>query len=425
MLDLFQQRRYLIPFRSQLLPHIFTDVLVIGGGVAGMRAAIEASLSGDVILLHKEKLELSNTNVAQGGIASAQRDDDSAEAHGVDTIDAGGGLCNEKIVETLVTEGPSQVEELLSWGMRFDRDEQGQLSYGREGGHRAHRILHTDGAATGVELVRCLGQRLKSSPRVRIFDHCFALDFLTREVNGIRTSPRGEGHVLGAITHHPRYGLQIIWAKATILATGGAGQVYRETTNPKVATGDGMAMAWRAGATIGDPEFMQFHPTTLYIAGASRSLISEAVRGEGAYLVDRQGRRFMDDYHEMAELAPRDVVSRAIADRLARSGEPAVFLDARHLGESFVQRFPNLTRTIRVYDLDPETDLIPVHPSAHYTIGGVWADIEGKTSLPGLYACGEAAGNGLHGANRLASNSLLEGLVLGKRAGHIAGQEAN
>ena len=419
MLRSFDDRRYLIPFRSLLLPHIFTDTLVIGAGVAGMRAAIEAADHGDVILLAKGSLEVSNTWMAQGGIAAAHSPDDTVESHFQDTLNAGAGLCDAGAVRTLVEEGPACIDELLGWGMRFDRDADGELEYGREGAHSRHRILHTDGAATGAELVRCLAGRVREIESIRIFENCFALDLLTIAGNG----NRGGQRVLGAITHHGQYGLQIIWAKATILACGGAGQVYRETTNPKVATGDGLAMAYRAGAVIGDAEFIQFHPTTLYVAGAGRLLISEAVRGEGAHLVDRDGVRFMPDYHELAELAPRDVVSRAIVDRLAQEQAQAVYLDVRHLGaDLFEKRFPNLFKELKSFDLDPAKDLIPVHPSAHYTIGGVWTDLDGRSSLPGLLACGETACNGLHGANRLASNSLLEGLVYGRRAGRAAAE---
>ncbi|MDY7109539.1 MAG: L-aspartate oxidase [Planctomycetota bacterium] len=427
MLRSFDHRRYLIPFRSLLLPHIFTDTLVIGGGVAGMRAAIEAAEHGDVILLVKGSLEVSNTWMAQGGIAAAHNREDTPEAHFQDTINAGAGLCDAGAVRTLVEEGPACIDELLGWDMRFDRDASGALEYGREGAHSRPRILHTDGAATGAALVRCLTARCREIESIRIFERCFALDLLTTGLNGNRGNDnRGPHRILGAITHHPQYGLQIIWAKATILATGGAGQVYRETTNPKVATGDGLAMAYRAGAAVGDVEFIQFHPTTLYVAGAGRLLISEAVRGEGAYLVDRDGVRFMPEYHELAELAPRDIVSRAIVDRLAQEQAEAVYLDVRHLGrERFEERFPNLVKELKSFDIDPAVDLIPVHPSAHYSIGGVWTDLEGRTTLPGLLACGEAACNGLHGANRLASNSLLEGLVFGRRAGRAAGRMGN
>ena len=418
MSEALRQRRYLIPFRSLLLPHIVTDTLVIGTGVAGLRAAIEASGHGDVIVLAKDALDLSSTAWAQGGIAAVLSGDDSAELHVDDTLAAGGGLCEPRAVGTLVAEGPREIERLLAHGFRADRDAGGRLSLAREGGHHRNRIVHADGDATGRELVRCLLEEIRAKVAagptnggLRLFDRCFALDLITA------TAAPGSP-VLGAITHHPRYGLQVIWAKATILATGGAGQVYRETTNPRTATGDGIAMAWRAGAEVAGLEFMQFHPTTLYVAGASRSLLSEAIRGEGGHLVDRAGRRFMLERHEMGELAPRDIVSRGIADHLAATHEPNVFLDVRHLGrDRFATRFPGLAKLLEGYGLDPGRDLIPVHPAAHYTIGGVWCDLDGRTGVPGLYAAGEVACNGLHGANRLASNSLLEGLVFGRRVG--------
>jgi L-aspartate oxidase len=413
-------RRYLIPFRSLLLPHIVTDTLVIGTGVAGLRTAIEASGHGDVIVIAKDVLDQSNTAWAQGGIAAVLSDDDSNVLHIEDTLVAGAGLCLDETVRTVVDEGPAEIERLLSWGMRLDRNSDGRLHLGREGGHHRNRIVHTDGDATGRELVRALVEKARAIAAerggIRIFEKCFALDLIT--------AGAGAGApVLGAITHHPRYGLQIIWAKATVLASGGVGQVYRETTNPKVATGDGMAMAWRAGATLADLEFMQFHPTTLYVAGASRALLSEAIRGEGGHLVDRRGNRFMVGQHELAELAPRDIVSRAIMAQLARSHDSNVFLDVRHLGaERFTARFPGLAALLKSYELDPATDLIPIHPAAHYTIGGVWVDLVGRTDVPGLYAVGEVACNGLHGANRLASNSLLEGLVFGARVGRAVAE---
>lgn len=413
MLNVFEQRRYLIPFRSLLLPHVFCDTLVIGGGVAGARAAIEASRHGSVIVVSKDKLEVSATAWAQGGIAAVLTPDDSVDEHVRDTLVAGAGLCDEPTVRVAVEEAPAEVEKLIQWGMRFDRTADGELQFGREGGHGRNRIIHSDGDATGAELARCLAAQLRMCEHLRVFEHCFALDLITAAGNG-----RSDHRVLGAITHHPRYGLQLVWAKAIILAAGGAGQVYRETTNPRVATGDGLAMAYRAGAVIADVEFMQFHPTTLYIAGATRALITEAVRGEGAYLVDRDGRRFMPEYHEQAELAPRDVVSRSIIAQIARSDEPCVYLDVRHLDqENFRGRFPSLVKLLRGFDINPASNLIPVRPCAHYAIGGAWTDLDGRTSLPGLYACGESACNGFHGANRLASNSLLDGLVFGKRAG--------
>ncbi len=413
MHPLFDQRRYLIPFRSSLLPQIFTDTLVIGTGVAGLRAAIAAAESGEVIILSKDGTEESNTAWAQGGIAAVMSREDSIESHIQDTLTAGAGLCDEPAVRSICAAAPERMRELAAWGMRFDKAADSDIPHlNREGGHAHARILHADGDATGKELARCLVAKLAATAHVRLFTNCFSLDLIT---------PSGEpgAPVMGAITHHPRYGLQMIWAKSTILATGGAGMVYRETTNPKCATADGLAMAYRAGAAVQDLAFVQFHPTTLYMAGRPRSLITEAVRGAGAYLLDHSGARFMVDVHPMAELAPRDVVSRAIMHRLATHGGTHVFLDVRHI-QNFGQRFPGITALLRGVDLDPSKDLIPVNPAAHYTIGGVATDMIGRTSVPGLFAVGEVASCGLHGANRLASNSLLEGLVIGEAAGRAA-----
>ncbi len=421
MNGLFDQRRYLIPFRSTLLPQIFTDTLVIGGGVAGARAAIEAAANGgDVILLSKSRFEDTNTSWAQGGIAAVLKEGlaegDSFESHIEDTLTAGAGLCDEPVVRTIVTEGADRVQELIDWGCAFDPTEAGTLARGREGGHSASRIYHAGGDATGREIQTSLTSKVRATPGVRVFEKCFALDLIT-------TSNQPGSPVLGAITYHRKHGLQMIWARTTILAAGGAGQLYRETSNPREATADGLAMAYRAGATLADMAFVQFHPTTLYLPGANRRLITEAVRGEGAYLIDDAGHRFMTEVHELAELAPRDIVTRGIVRRIAKHGGTHVWLDCRHL-EGFDARFPGIHALLAKFGLDPEKDLIPVHPAAHYMIGGVRTDASGRTDVPGLLAIGEVASSGLHGANRLASNSLLEGLVQGQRAGAIAREAA-
>ncbi len=421
MHHVFDERRYLIPFRATLLPQIFTDVLVIGAGVAGMRAGLAAAEHGEVILCAKGEIKQSATHWAQGGIAAVTEPGDSFDAHVQDTLVAGAGLCDVPVVRTVVENGPARMAELVRWGMRFDRragpvTETGDepFALGREGGHNAHRILHADGDATGKELLATLERQARAHEHIRLFQHCFVLDLITLDGQPSRC--------VGAITHHRKYGLQVIWAGATILASGGAGQVYRESTNPAVATGDGLAMAYRAGATVKDMAFMQFHPTTLYVAGASRSLITEAVRGEGAVLVDRNGHRFMRDYHPMADLAPRDIVARAILAQMSNTNFTHVYLDARHLGDAFQARFPAIFQLLTKFDINPATTLIPIHPSAHYMIGGVETDPAGRTNIHGLYAAGEVSCTGLHGANRLASNSLLEGLVFGEIAGRTCGE---
>ncbi len=418
--DPFLQHRYLIGFEGRRMGHIFTDVLVIGSGVAGLRAAIEASQFAEVIIATKAEQIDSNSTQAQGGLAAVVNSADSLDSHIDDTIRTGCGIGDEAVIRDIISAAPDHIEQLLQWGVPFDEVD-GGLSLGREGGHSANRVIHAAGDATGRVLTESLLDRARELPSVKIFDHCFAIDLLTDPPEG------GDGsRCVGVLTWHPRFGPQVIHARTTILAAGGAGTLWRETSNPTVATADGLAMAFRAGALLADMEMMQFHPTTLYVAGATRSLISEAVRGEGGYLVDREGERFMPAYHEMAELAPRDVVSRAILDHMATTSATHVYLDVRHLGaQKFAKRFPGIHRRCLEFAIDPATDLIPVYPAAHYMIGGVQATVSGETNIAGLLACGEAAATGLHGANRLASNSLTEALVCGARCGQLAGQRVS
>lgn len=411
MASLFDTRRYLTDFDSVRAGHVLTDVLVIGSGVAGARAAIEAARYGSVTLVTKGGFEDSCTHHAQGGIAAAMGEDDSSSAHFEDTMRVGCGLSSAQAVEYLVEDAPQRIEELIRWGMHVDRAE-GKLQLGREGGHCVNRIVHARGDQTGRELSTTLMRRVYDTNDLRVFDRCFLIDFIDVE-----------GRCAGVVTYHRQYGHQLIWAKQTVLASGGCGRVWRETTNPPVATGDGLAAAFRLGARLRDMEMMQFHPTTLYVAGAGRALISEAVRGEGGHLVDRGGNRFMQDYHTDSELAPRDVVSRAIQEHLLQTRSNCVFLDVRHI-KGFQKRFPKITELCADFEIDVARDLIPVRPSAHYLIGGVVVERDGSSSVDGLLCCGEAASTGVHGANRLASNSLLEGLVYGKLAGETAGQRA-
>src|SRR5687767_7755063 len=416
MVEPLAERRYLVPFKASRLPQQFTDVLIIGGGVAGLRAAIAASDSAEVLLLTKDTIDQSNTWYAQGGIAAVLQPLDSVESHINDTKIGGAGLCDDEAVRITVEEGPQRVLELLNWGINFDK-KQGNpydLAFTREGGHSFARILHAYGDATGRELAQTLINTVRGRENVRVSERSFAIDLLTHE-----------GKCVGALAYFNNQ-INIIWAKRTILASGGAGQLYRESTNPPIATADGHAMAYRAGAAMQDMEMVQFHPTTLYVAGSSRALITEAVRGEGAYLVDRNGKRFMKDYHESAELAPRDVVSRAIVEQIRKTHFSHVYLDVRHLpNPEFRERFPQLARLLDEFGIDASKDLIPIHPAAHYMIGGIDVDGWGRSSLPGLYAVGEASCTGLHGANRLGSNSLLEGLAFGARAGAEAAKDLN
>ncbi len=404
-------RRYLIRFDTRDLPLRWADVLVVGSGVAGLRAAMEAAERGTVIVATKAAAEESNTRYAQGGIAAAlDTTEDSWEKHAKDTVLVGGGICGDEVVATVCKEGADDVKELIKWGAAFDRRADGELNFAQEGGHSLPRILHATGDATGMEVERVLLARARANPRIRFLEHAFCVDLLTVD-----------GECQGALVWDHSQGLQVVVARATVLASGGAGRVYRETTNPAVATGDGLAAAFRAGAVIEDMEFIQFHPTTLYVAGAARALVSEALRGEGARLVDRKGVRFMVEAHELAELAPRDVVSRAIVRRMRETDDTSVYLDLTHLPADRTRaRFPGIDRLCRSYGLDLTRDRIPVRPSAHYTIGGVAVDMNGATTVPRLFAAGEASCTTLHGANRLGSNSLLEGLVFGRRAGAAA-----
>jgi L-aspartate oxidase len=411
--NVMSPHRYLVQFDPKRTAHYFTDVLVIGAGIAGLRAAMQTPADLDVLVVSKEKIENSNSSWAQGGIAGVMSPEDTFENHIDDTHKAGGGLCDPAVVELVVREAPAQINNLIRWDTHFD-EEEGKIALTREGGHSHRRIVHALGDATGFEVMRALGERSRSAAHVTIWDDTFTLDLLTHE-----------GRCVGAFVWRAKQGPMLVWAKQTVLASGGAGQVYRETTNPPLATGDGMAAAYRAGAQLRDMEFMQFHPTVLYVAGSSRFLISEAVRGEGAYLRDKHMKRFMLDVDPRAELAPRDVVAQAIVRCMERTNHPNVFLDLRHLDKALVlRRFPGIAKVCRSFGLDITTDLIPIRPGAHYMVGGVITDLEGRTSLPGLWAAGEVTSSGLHGANRLASNSLLEGLVFGSLCGQGAGDAA-
>lgn len=405
--------RYLVPFHPKRVSHYFTDVLVLGGGIAGLRAALEVDPALSVLIVTKDKVLESNSNYAQGGIAGVLDEEDRYEDHVADTITAGGSLCDPAVVDMVVREGPDCIRELIEWGTAFD-EEDGHLALTREGGHGRSRIVHALGDATGREVIRAVVERTRSQENIQIWQNEFTLDLITHE-----------GECRGALASDQKHGRTLIWAKQTILATGGVGQIYRESTNPKVATGDGLALAIRAGAQLRDMEFMQFHPTVLYIAGSGRSLITEAIRGEGAYLIDRSGNRFMADYDLRGELAPRDVVSQAIVSQMERTKAPCVFLSLSHLDADFVRkRFPGIAQACGKFGIDITKDRVPVRPGAHYMIGGLTVDLEGRTTLPGLWAAGEVTSSGLHGANRLASNSLLEGLVYGKRSGRGASEAA-
>jgi len=384
-----------------------TDFVVVGAGVAGLRAAIELASAGHVLIIAKDSLRESSSEYAQGGIAAALSDDDEVELHEQDTIVAGDGLCDLEAVRTLVEEGPSVIEQLIEWGTAFDR-KGANLLFAREGAHSRNRVLHAHGDSTGREIVRTLRQHARSLENVSFQTFAAVTDLLVEgdEVAGV------------AALDESTQSTVLIQAGGTLLATGGLGRVFENTTNPDVATGDGVACAFRAGADIADIEFVQFHPTALYVPSAPRFLLSEALRGEGAYLRNAGGERFMERYHPLKELAPRDVVSRSIVMELRASGDASAFLDMTHLEPGFVRmRFPRIYETCLRYGIDLETTPAPVRPAAHYAMGGVRTDLYGRTTIPRLFAAGEVACTGVHGANRLASNSLLEAVVFGARAG--------
>lgn len=405
--------RYLISFSPKRIAHHFCDVLIIGGGLAGLRAALEVDSSLETVVVTKGLIQESNSSYAQGGIASVWDPADRFEDHVQDTLVAGADFCDPAMVELVVREAPSHINQLIQWGTNFD-SQQGQMMLGQEGGHSRQRILHALGDSTGKEIMRAVIQRARQCPRMRIWEEAFTIDLL------------GDGKSCwGAVISRRGAEPLLLWANQTIVCTGGCGQIYRETTNPRVATGDGHALAYRAGARLRDMEFMQFHPTVLYIAGSSRTLVTEAIRGAGAHLVDCNEYRFMADFDSRLELAPRDIVSQSIVEQMGKTQHPCVYLSLRHLDPTKIQNeFPGFTGTCNKFGLDPSKDLIPVRPGAHYMIGGIEVDSQGKTNIQGLLAAGEVTSSGLHGANRLASNSLLEGLVFGARAGLTASDAA-
>jgi L-aspartate oxidase len=393
---------------------ISTDFVVVGAGVAGLRAAIELAPAGRVLVIAKDSLRESSSEYAQGGIAAALSDDDEVELHEQDTLVAGDGLCDPEAVRTLVEEAPAAIEQLIEWGTAFDR-EGSKLLFAREGAHSRNRVLHAHGDSTGAEIVRTLRTHARMQESVAFQSFAAVTDFHLHD---------GEVAGVWAFDEMTRSTV-LIEARAVLLATGGLGRVFENTTNPDVATGDGIACSFRAGAAISDIEFVQFHPTALYVESAPRFLLSEALRGEGAFLRNARGERFMHRYHPLLELAPRDVVSRSIVMELRATGDASAFLDMTHFPPGFIHaHFPRIYETCLSYGVNLETTPAPVRPAAHYAMGGVKTDLNGLTTLPRLYAAGEVACTGVHGANRLASNSLLEGVVFGTRAGNAMSRMA-
>ncbi len=394
---------------------IETDYLVVGSGIGGLMSALRLSRLGRVLLVTKKECSESNTNYAQGGIACVMTSEDSIQRHVDDTLGAGAGLCNEQVVRDIISEGPSAIEELVSLGLHFSErseEEGGGYDLGREGGHTKRRVLHA-GDITGREIETVLLERVAETPGIELIDRCMVIDLITTGWLGLS----GDNRCVGAYVRMQSTGeIAAVRAPYVVLATGGGGKVYLYTSNPDVATGDGIAMAWRAGIPIVNMEFIQFHPTCLYHPEAKSFLVSEAVRGEGARLVDESGQPFMAKYDERGSLAPRDIVARAIDSEMKATGKSCVYLDIRDKPTGFVQeRFPNIYATCKQFGIDMASDLVPVVPAAHYFCGGVKAGVDGTTALPGFYVVGEAACTGLHGANRLASNSLLEAAVCARR----------
>ena len=391
----------------------YADVVVVGSGIAGLTTALQAREVGSVMVVTKDILSAGSTQWAQGGIAAALGPGDTPEQHLQDTLVAGAGLCDEAAVRALVTEGPEAVRELIALGTQFDQTAAGELSLTREGGHLRDRIAHAGGDATGAEIQRALVAAVAAAPDIEVIEHALVIDLV----------PGADGGVAGVTLHvmgeGQRDGVGAVYCRAVVLASGGLGQIYSATTNPSVATGDGMALALRAGAVLRDLEFVQFHPTVMWLgpdSSGQQPLISEAVRGEGAFLVDDAGVRFMTGQHELADLAPRDVVAKAIMRRMHETDRPHMWLDARDFGAAkWESRFPTILSTCRSHGIDPVEQLVPVAPACHYASGGVATDLSGQSTVAGLFACGEVACSGVHGANRLASNSLLEGLVFSRR----------
>lgn len=400
--------RCLLPFDARQIPVYRFDVVVLGSGVAGASAAITMARRGlSVAVITKAELSEGNTRYAQGGLAAVHSATDSLKAHIDDTLQVACGLAEPDVVAVVVQDASAAVRDLIAWGARFDRTEDGSLALSREGGHSHARVVHAQGDSTGLEIQRALEQALQSNRGITTFSECFAIDLLC-----------DDDHRVAGVLCQKTTGERVAFgAGEVVLATGGSGQIFRETTNPPVATADGIGMAFRAGAHLRDLEFVQFHPTCLYIAGAARVLISEIVRGAGGILRDRHGVRFMPEYHPAAELAPRDVVSRAVFKRMVETEDTNVYLDLSQIEGDPHRAFPGISRVCRAFGIDIAREPIPVRPGAHYHVGGVQTDLDGRTSLPGLWAIGECASSGLHGANRMGSNSLLEGLVLGRRTG--------